>query len=103
MRINKMDLERSVPEGKEPLVVERWFIQRLVRLQTECRSDDAAFWHHWIDGALDCNINGLESEGAGWTHLEAVQSYEEYRGCSRLIKRTITVEAEVVEQEVVAG
>lgn len=89
MTVSRADVERVQPNGK-PLVVEKYFIQ--VQRERVYRKGETVIY--WADARLDCNMTGTESLEWAKGHLPYVKDHH-YAPC-RVIKRTFTIEAEVV-------
>ncbi len=93
MRINPLEIERAQP-GSEPLVTEKFFVQKKSMLKTSGRL--RVYWH-------DADVDG---NWAGFDSIERVRKVQErlIKGCTygrgvqlRVIKRTCTVETEVMQ------
>ncbi len=86
MKIGSMDLEHAVPGN--PLVVERYFVQR--------QRHGSRSHVYWTDALNDANINGVPTlEMAEGVLARTRESYADGLGW-RIIKRVCTVETEVV-------
>lgn len=84
MRINPMELPHAVPG--EPLVVERYYVQRSVQGPLE-----------WVDAVHSGNLKGIPSlEEAQQALIFTRDGYANDVKC-RVVKRTCTVKTEVVQ------
>ncbi len=88
MKIGPMQLEHAVPG--HPLVVEKYFIQRTVRGPVVAEGD------YWVDGVLDVNINGIPTLERAREALDRTKGHYRKYTKLRIVKRTCTVETEVV-------
>lgn len=91
MRISPLRLEWSSPEEK-PLVVEKYFIQRTLLGE---HADEPA----WTDAMLDVNEEGLPTLEHAVDHVRWLEETKHFSDGTKLrvIKRVITIVAEVVE------
>lgn len=91
MRISPLDLEWAVA-GAKPKVVERFFIQRTLL-------DEHADGPVWVDARIDVNMDGCTTRDQALTTIERLRKGEHFsdRIELRVIRRTFTIETEVVE------
>lgn len=92
MRISPLRLEWSSP-GAKPLVVEKYFIQHAL---LEEHADDPV----WTDARIDANEEGLPTLGHADELVRRLKETKHFsdRTELRVIKRIVTIVAEVAEE-----
>ena len=90
MKISHLDLERAVA-GAKPETIERFFIQRTL-------PNKHAVAPAWVDARIDMNIDGCTIHDQALMVCERLQEAKYFPdGVElRVIRRTITIETEVV-------
>lgn len=96
MRISNIYLEGSSPENDYPLVVDRYFIQKMHRSPLGY-AKGAKARTYWRDAMMDCNLDGMRDEDQGRTTLKYTRERADEGEVFRLIKRTSHIYAEVME------